>query len=242
MPQRAEPRMAKQASVRIFGMDSKGNPINVPANTIDISRHGVRLGGVRNWDCPGETIGVRYGSEKARYRVVWVGLPNSPVDGQVGLYCVDKEKYIWGVNLPTEAQIPQPSQVGPNARRLGTQAGFAPQIPHYQDRRRKDQRFVVQGGANIREVGKNVPQWTMLHDLSMGGCYVETTAPLPEQSRIDISIQVGDVRIDVRGAVVVKHPLVGMGIRFSEMSPLNRDRLRHLIGSLEHAESASTGM
>jgi hypothetical protein len=130
--------------------------------------------------------------------------------------------------------VPAPAQ----SRTLGHQIGLAPAIPHYADRRRKDQRFLVQGGANIREVGKNIPQWTMLHDLSMGGCYVETTAPLPVHSRIDISVQVGELRIDARGAVTVKHPLVGMGIKFSEMSPLNRDRLRHLIGSLEHSESA----
>jgi len=242
MSQRIEPRMAKKADVRIFGMDSKGHPINVPAYTIDISKRGARLSGVRYWDYPGETIGVRYGTEKARYRIVWVGLPNSPVDGQVGLQCVDA-KYIWGVAPPTE-EIRSSEGVralGPT-RTLGNQIRIAPQIPHYQDRRRKDQRFIVQGGANIREVGKNVPQWTMLHDLSMGGCYVETTAPLPEHSRVDITIQVGDVRIDTRGAVTVKHPLVGMGIQFAEMSPLNKDRLRHLIGSLEASQSAAAGI
>lgn len=243
MSLRTEPRMAKQANVRIFGMDSKGKPINLPAYTMDVSKHGARLTGVRSWDYPGETIGIRYGTEKARYRIVWIGLPNSPVEGQVGLYCVDHGKYIWDFTPPaTDLSAGQAAAVPAPARSLGNQIGLAPKIPHHADRRRKDQRFVVQGGANIREVGKNVPQWTMLHDLSMGGCYVETTAPLPVHSRVDVSIQVGDLRIDARGAVTVKHPLVGMGIKFSEMSPLNRDRLRHLIGSLENAESASAGM
>jgi hypothetical protein len=61
----------------------------------------------------------------------------------------------------------------------------------------------------------------------MGGCYVETTVPLPVYSSVDITIQVGELRIDARGAVAVKHPLVGMGIQFSEMWPVNHDRLRH---------------
>lgn len=197
--------------------------------------------GVRCWDYPGETVGVRYGNEKARYRVVWIGLPNSAVDGQIGLSCVDG-KYIWDAAPAGDEMKPREAiPAVPAMRTLGNHIGLVPQIPHYQDRRRKDQRFVVQGGANIREVGKNIPQWTMLHDLSMGGCYVETTAPLPVHSRVDISIQVGDVRIDARGAVTVKHPLVGMGIKFAELSPLNRDRLRHLIGSLEHSQSTSAG-
>jgi len=240
MPQRFEPRLAKQASVRIFGMDSKGHPINQAATTMDVSKRGARLAGVRGWDYPGETIGIRYGTEKARYQIVWVGLPNSPVDGQIGCMCVESGKYIWDFSPPTAEPVVSHAPAVPSpARAIGNQIGLAPMIPHYADRRRKDQRFVVQGGANIREVGKNIPQWTMLHDLSMGGCYVETTAPLPVHSRVEVTIQVGDLRIDARGAVTVKHPLVGMGIKFAEMSPLNRDRLRHLIGSLERTESQS---
>ena len=220
-------------------MDSKEHPINVPAWTIDISKHGARLSDVRNWDSPGETVGLRYGNQKARYRIVWVGLPNSPVDGQVGLQCVEG-KYIWDVALPIE-EVEHTYAMASSTRTLVDHIGLPPQIPHYEDRRRKDRRFMVQGGANIREVGKNIPQWTTLHDLSLGGCYVETTAPLPADSRVEISIQVGDIRIDARAAVVVKHPLVGMGIKFGEMSPLDHNKLRHLIDSLEHSHSASAG-
>jgi hypothetical protein len=233
--------MTKQVAVRIFGMDSRGRPITQTATTIDISKHGARLAGVRCWDSPGETIGIRYGTEKARYRIVWVGLPHSPVDGQIGCQCVD-EHYIWDFAPPGEdAQLARASAAPAPTRSIGTQIGLAPKNAHYADRRRKDQRFAVQGGANIREIGKNVPQWVMLHDLSLGGCYVETTAPLPVHSRVDITIQVGDMRIDARGSVTVKHPLVGMGIKFAEMSPLNRERLRRLISSLERSESQAAG-
>ena len=65
-PQRSEPRILKQAPVRIFGMDSKGQPVNLAAATVDVSKHGARLTGVRGWDRPGEVVGVRYGVEKAR--------------------------------------------------------------------------------------------------------------------------------------------------------------------------------
>jgi hypothetical protein len=242
MSVRTEPRMTKQANVRIFGMDSKGRPINLPVSTVDISKHGARVTGVKSWDYPGDTIGIRYGTEKARYRIVWIGLPNSQIDGQVGLYCVDQGRYIWDFAAPVaEMQAGHSTPYPALSHTLGSQIGLAPTIPHYADRRRKDQRFIVQGGANVREVGKNVPQWTMLHDLSMGGCYVETTAPLAVYSRVEISIQVGELRIDAHASVVVRHPLVGMGLKFGDMSPLNRDRLRQLIGRLEHAESASAG-
>jgi len=222
-------------------MDSRGRPINQPAQTIDISQHGARVNGIKCWDYPGETVGIRYGLEKARYRVVWVGLPGTQVDGQIGVVCVEHGKYIWDV-LPPAAQVNPANSSGPVApRAMGNQIGLAPVVREYEDRRRKDHRFVVAGGVNVREVGKNIPQWTTIHDLSTGGCYVETTAPFPVQTRVELTIQVGDIKIDSKGSVTVKHPLVGMGIKFSEMSPLNRDRLRHLIGSLEQSEDKASG-
>lgn len=237
---RTEPRLAKEAAVRIFGLDSKGKPVNQQANTVDISQHGARIAGVRCWDYPGETIGIRYGTEKARYRVVWIGLPGTAVDSQVGLVCVEPGKYIWDVLPPSPERRTDPFAPVPN-RGIGNQIGLAPVVRQYADKRRKDQRFVVTGGAHITELDKKVPQWTTLHDLSLGGCYVETTAPLPVHTRVEATVQVGDIKIDSRGIVTVKHPLVGMGIRFTDMSPLNRDRLRHLINSLEHAEGQAAG-
>jgi hypothetical protein len=73
--------------------------------------------------------------------------------------------------------------------------------------------------------------------------YVETTSPLQPFSRVELTMQVGNLRIECRGAVTVKHPLVGMGIRFTEVSPINRDRLARLISRLdqESAQAASSG-
>jgi hypothetical protein len=107
--------------------------------------------------------------------------------------------------------------------------------------RRKDQRFPVSGSVNVRESGKNVPRWTTLNDLSSGGCYVETTDPLPVETAVDITIQSCEMRIDGRGTVTVKHPLVGMGIRFTEMTPLNKERLIRLLNILENSGSNAAG-
>jgi hypothetical protein len=56
-----------------------------------------------------------------------------------------------------------------------------------------------------------------------------------------MTLQIGDLRIECKGNVTVKHPLVGMGIKFTEMSSLNRDRLLHLIASLEEESSKMAG-
>lgn len=230
--------MAKQAEVRIFGMDSKGKPVNVQAQIVDVSKHGVRLSGVTCWEQPGEIIGIRYGKEKARYRIMWVGKPNSPQAGQIGILCIEGEKYIWDFEPPS-AEPPMAAAVAAStpARLSVTPLPPLSSTPQLYERRRKDKRFVVEGTASIRETGKNFPQWTTLHDLSMGGCYVETPAPLLAETRVDILMQVREFKVELRGVVIVKYPLVGMGIKFTEMTPPNREQLRHLIASLERAES-----
>jgi hypothetical protein len=241
MPKRSEPRQSQEASVRIFGMDSQGHPIHLASTTIDISKSGARLKGIRCWDYPGEIIGVRHGMEKARFRIVWVGPPGTPMDGQIGLQCVESGRYIFGVMPPASDDRPEPLGLPSAPRGFGSQLGMQSQPSSYPDRRRRDQRFTASGGVNVRESGTSVPQWTMLHDISAGGCYVETTSPLAPLSRVELTLQLGDLRIECKGSVTVKHPLVGMGIKFTEMSPLNRDRLAHLIEKLEQEAARMAG-
>jgi PilZ domain len=240
MAKRSEPRLSQEAAVRIFGMDSRGRPINVATSTLDISKSGARLKDVRCWDYPGEVIGIRHGMEKARFRIVWVGQPGSPIDGQIGLQCVEA-RYIWGVAPPTADNRPVAVGLATVPRSFGSQLGPQPQASSLPDRRRRDRRYLAAGGVNVKEIGVGVPQWAMLHDISAGGCYVETTSPLMPMSRVELTLQVGELRIECKGSVTVKHPLVGMGIKFTEMSPLNRDRMVHLMANLESEATRMAG-
>ena len=125
---RSEPRTAHESSVRVFGMDSAGRPINQTGWTVDISQRGERLKGLPFWNGPGETIGVRQGTEKARFRVVWTGKPGTPQEGQVGLLCIDTGKYIWGITAPTTEARTRVASAGtawPGARRTVAGSGDA---------------------------------------------------------------------------------------------------------------------
>jgi len=237
MSLRTETRVIQETAVRVFGMSSQGQPISVPARTVDVSRHGARVCGVSGWDVPGETIGVRCGMEKARFRIVWVGSDGSRLAGQIGLQCLEIGKYIWD---SAPSNVAAPSVVAPfPPRSVGR--FISPAIPptsRFLDSRRNEHRFTIQGGASVREVGRNVRQWATLQDLSLGGCYVETNEPLSPFTLVDVSIHVDNARIEARGTVTVKHPLVGMGIQFTEMTPLNRECLRRLISGIERARTA----
>ena len=242
MPARSEPRQNQESPIRIFGMDGAGRAVNVSAWTVDVSRHGARVRGVHDWSEPGETIGVRCGLEKARFQIVWVGQDGTPHHGQVGLLCVEAGKYIWGVAAPQVAA----SAAAPTSGRMTgmfrlpdearAPIGLMGATPSANNRR-KDARYKASGGAKVQEVGATSPQWVTLHDLSLGGCYVETTAPLPPSSQVQMAIDINDIHITARGTVTVSHKLVGMGVRFTELSPLNRQRLEQVMATLMQTSS-----
>ena len=227
---RSEPRTIADATVRVFGMDSNGQPINQPARAVEISHHGARLIGLDCWDYPGEVIGVRYGTEKARYRVVWVGKAGTPQQGQVGLLCVESGKYIWGIAPPAQAAAAAAGRT--SALQAGAGVLALASAGPSKNNRRRDARFHAPGGVNVKAQGATTGQWAMLHDISMGGCYVETTSPLPIGSKVECLVHSGEYQLTARGHVTVSHRLVGMGIQFTDMSPLNRERLQKLMDAL----------
>jgi PilZ domain-containing protein len=236
---RSEPRTSHESPVRVFGMDSAGRPINQTAWTVDVSRHGARLRGSPYWNGPGETIGVRCGTEKARFKVVWVGKPGTPQEGQVGLLCIEPEKFIWGISAPTtEARTMVASagqiQTGGGRPPIGT----APPSLGGRNNRRRDARYCASGGAKVQEMGSPAGQWTMIHDISLGGCYVETTTPLRPGVQVEAVVHIGDIQVAARGEITVADRMVGMGVRFTDMTPLNRQRLEFLIDQLIQSGAA----
>jgi c-di-GMP-binding flagellar brake protein YcgR len=74
-------------------------------------------------------------------------------------------------------------------------------------------------------LGKNAPQLPpqdpeplsdyKLSDLSLGGCYIETLAPFPRNTRIDLCLRVADFEIHLDGNVRVVYPNHGMGVQFA---------------------------
>ena len=232
---RAELRSLQESPVRIFGLDPSGQAVNVSAWTVDVSRHGARIRGVRDWSAPGETVGVRHGVEKARFKIVWVGAPGTPHQGQIGLRCVEEGKYIWGIAAPeaaaAHAAAMQTGSLASSPPQGRFAIGLAP-AASTGNNRRKDSRYRASGGAKITEIGARAGQWATLHDLSIGGCYVETTNPLPPTTPVEIVIHIDDIQINARGAVTVSHRLVGMGVNFKEVSALNRARLEQVMARL----------
>ena len=72
-------------------------------------------------------------------------------------------------------------------------------------------------GANAPQAAPDDPEPLSeykLSDLSLGGCYVETLAPFPRNTRIDVGLRVADFEIHLDGHVRVVYPGHGMGVEF----------------------------
>ena len=64
------------------------------AHTLDITRGGARLGGLRTHLQSGETVLLQRGSKKARFRIVWIReLGHNEI--QTGIVCLEPQNNLF---------------------------------------------------------------------------------------------------------------------------------------------------
>lgn len=71
-----------------------------------------------------------------------------------------------------------------------------------------------------------------LTDLSLGGCYVETTSPFPERALVDLCLKTDELEVHTEGMVRVTHPGHGMGVEFPSRTAEQRAKVGNLISFL----------
>ena len=80
------------------------------------------------------------------------------------------------------------------------------------------------------------PEETVPHckltDLSLGGCYLESDSPFPENALVDLCLRTTDMAVHSEGLVRVTHPGYGMGLEFPSRTPEQRAQVESLIGLL----------
>lgn len=78
-----------------------------------------------------------------------------------------------------------------------------------------------------------------LTDLSLGGCYVETNAPFPEKSLVDLCLKTSTMEVHTEGMVRVVHPDHGMGVEFPSRTAEQRAQVGNLINVLRSSPDAA---
>jgi PAS domain S-box-containing protein len=93
---RKEPRVPGCKPVTVLGKDKFGNPFSQNTFTLEIAAYGARLRGLPPLAVDALLM-LDHGGERARYRIVWVGETDTQYEGHIGLECIDRDKFIFGV-------------------------------------------------------------------------------------------------------------------------------------------------
>ena len=210
MGKRVEPRMEVQVPVRIFGTDRTGAVFSQKVTTVNISRTGVELAEVHAQLAVDEIIGLTYASNRVHFRIKWIGEPDTPKAGHVGLLNTAPEKPLWDFALPAP-----------------TSDNHRPGLTE----KRAHPRFRCQNKVEIHV--ENGPSfWGTVSDLSLGGCYVEMPIPLDKGTKLKLGIWIEQSKVAAEGQVAHRTPGLGIGIRFNGISGQDRDQIRRFLDQL----------
>jgi len=207
---RKELRTKAVLPVRVTGIDTAAKPFSVVSHTLDLTLDSARLAGLRVLLMQGQTVFLHRFGVRARFSVQWVGMGNRR--GQCGLKALEPQKPLWGISLPQRQKDKFWLEPTPKDRR-------------------RFSRHACSGGAEIF-TALEYPFWAEVSDVSASGIYVKTFSPLPKSTLVRMRISSGDFRIETHAEVTASDPAMGMGLRFTVMSPANLDGLRHLLESL----------
>jgi len=211
MGKRREPRKIMQVPVRIFGTDVDGKIFSEKVTTATVSNHGVRLDGVRARLNVDEIVGLTYGNNKVHFRVKWVGAPGTSAEGSVGLVNLTPERPMW--------DFPLPHAVLDNFREDS------------RGDRRTSPRVKCAVSVELKPEGEPT-MWGKASDLSTGGCFVEMPIPLKQGAQFEIVLWIADTKLKLAGAVASSAPGYGIGVRFIDLSPNDKELLRSFISTI----------
>jgi hypothetical protein len=197
MGARRQKRVKTVLPVRLGWMDSAGNPFMAMAHTIDISNSGVRVGGVVALLTQGSTIELQYRHRKAKFEITWV---RGGTEQQLGLRALEPTKNIWGASL--DASEFQDDYEAPKKPTPVTSTRTAP-------------RFQANASVDLVTVPEHRSLSAELQNVSSGGCYLRSFAPLESGTKAELLIQMDGLRVNAFGIVRSSHAGQGMGVKFT---------------------------
>jgi PilZ domain-containing protein len=211
MGKRSEPRKLVQVPVRIFGTDQQGRIFSETVTTLDVSRSGAKLKGVKAQLKVDEIIGLSCGLNRVHFRVKWVGQPGTGAEGQIGLLNLTPERPLWDFHLP-----------------LGLMDTFRPET---RGERRQNPRVKCDVPVEIRPEGE-ANMWGKASDIGLGGCFVEMPIPLKPDTKFEIALWIGETKLRLKGEVASTAPGFGIGVRFVNVAAGEREFLGKHIDAL----------
>src|SRR5246500_3091422 len=131
-------------------------------------------------------------------------------------------------------------QDGLDAEELLAEADRRMYLEKQQQPNRKNRRTYprMKGRITIefRPEGSDIPLLGNLTNISLGGCYMETSVVLVPESRLQLNFSIDGGPLQAEGSVVRADPGMGLAIKFKEG---NRDSRAHLQKILEFVERST---
>ena len=217
MPDTSEPRFHVDFLIRVFGMDADSRPFSQNVHARNISDHGAKLSGLEKKLRPGDIIGVQFGDQKARCKVVWAA-EAGVLKIEVGVSMVDGEPCPWQKQRATQRAndaVPYPRN--------------APAVKE----KRKFPRHRIPFTIEIRD-GKSIRSHTRTktQDIAGSGCYVHTMIPLPVRTTLQVTFWLDSEQVQTSAIVRTSDGGVGMGIEFVGLDEAAQKQLQQQLEAL----------
>ena len=226
---RRERRRNQRVALHSDASIAYANIEDAPATLLDLSEEGIAIQSQRplppkckvycRFSLPGRVTDVRLSGE-----VMW-----QDSSGRVGIRFSD---------VPQSSRKALTDWLRVNASQGSEMsASVAPPLPlsglgllsvSSSDRRNRSRR-ACRLSADVFRQGSGVPVRCMLSDISTGGCYVETTAPFPAGTAVEILVRTNEMKLRLKGGVQATHPGFGMGVSFSVQTVEEREQVQKLI-------------
>jgi hypothetical protein len=97
---RRQKRKKMVLPIRLWTRNANGVQTSHLAHTLDVSDHGVRLGGFTGSLKIDESVEIQYHHKRSRFRVVWMKTREGSTEKEIGAECTEPDKRIWGVDFP----------------------------------------------------------------------------------------------------------------------------------------------
>jgi hypothetical protein len=218
--------------VRLTHMANGGRDGSELSCTYDIHPRGARLLSFRDVRV-GDLITVERGRNKSVCQVVWTGDPNSALRGQFTVECAEGTRTPWEEELrQMEEQylpvIPDGPRAKPamNAFRGG------------QQNRRRRPRFLVEGGADLAEIGGSAHVEGRLEQISEYGCLISASNLLVPGTGLKLALSIYDVSVALKGQVRYTAENRTMGVEFQEIRQGDRPLLDYVLNQLKKRPAA----
>lgn len=182
------------------------------AHTLDVTAISARLAGLNRMLQPGEIIELQRGGRKAKFRVYWMGEPETRLEGQAGVRGLDPAKSIWSIHLPGD----EPDVAADTFHLRQTPLSQNPVVSASEQQ--PPVCYECNSGATLRSPGSSYPVRVQVKYIHMNGLFVETASTLSLNTVVALEMQLEGITLETAGVVVGSTARVGMEISFHKVA------------------------